>query len=217
MPSIPTSTSEDANVGPALALASTSPRRRQLLSEAGFVFTAISPGVDDAQLGAPGAGTTPEQWVASLSYLKARAGADRLGSGFLVIGADTVVVKGDDVIGQPRDAGDARRIIQRLQNGQHRVITGVTLLDASGRTTFVDEAVVRVGDIGEGRLESYVASGGWRGKAGAYNLSERIADGWPISFDGDPGTVMGLPMRRLAPILSARLSIGAPPLPPIPA
>ena len=197
-----------ARVGRTLVLASTSPRRAAILREYGVPFRMESPSVDDATL-FPGA-VSPEEWVTSLAYLKARSVADRLRRagerGLLVLGADTLVVKGDEIIGQPRDEADALRILRLLERGKHRVVTGVALLgDDVRRRLFADAAEVRVGAIGEDRMRAYIASGDWRGKAGAYNLSERIADGWPIEHVGDPTTIMGLPMRALAPMLGSWL------------
>jgi septum formation protein len=158
--------------------------------------------VDDAEL-APGA-IRPEQWAAALAYLKARAGAAAAHSGpSAVLGADTVCVKEDRFIGQPVDEADARRILRLLEGGEHDVITGVALVAGPRRQIGADRARVRMGTIGEARLEAYLASGQWRGKAGAYNLSERIAAGWPIEYDGDPTTIMGLPMRLLSRLLAA--------------
>jgi septum formation protein len=205
-----------------LLLASRSPRRRELLHSAGFEHGVIDARIDDGQL-SPGDSTALD-WVAALSYLKARAGWDCLTDNerrdALVLGADTVVEKHGEIIGQPRDEADARRIITLLENGEHRVLTGVTLLCAEGdetltgvivpmprRRTFTDAASVRVGEIGEARVTPYLVSCGWRGKAGGYNLSERIADGWPITFTGDPGTIMGLPIQRLAPMLRELLAM----------
>lgn len=188
---------------PQIYLASTSPRRRRLLAEAGIEAVALNPGVDDAQLN-PGP-VNAAWWAMALAHLKAAAarrsaelGRPRPGEAVLVA-ADTVVVKDGEFIGQPRDAAEAGAIIRRLQNGSHTVVTGVCLMDpATGRRElFADSATVRVGHIGESRIDAYVASGGWRGKAGAYNLSERLADGWPIEYDGDPTTIMGLPMSML--------------------
>lgn len=190
-----------------LCLASGSARRLLLLREAGFEPEVISTGVDDGQL-SPGP-VPPETWTTALAYLKATAGVRGLGAGgrgALVLGADTVVVKAERVIGQPRDAADARRIIGLLEDGEHWVVTGVALLEvgAGGRVErrlLADRSRVRVGRIGEAAIEGYVGSGDWRGKAGAYNLSERIEAGWPVSCEGDPSTVMGLPMTRLSPML----------------
>lgn len=196
-----------------LVLASRSPRRRQLLNEAGFAHDAIDPGVDDGTM-RPGT-SSPRHWVASLACMKARAGFERLPASdrplTAVLGADTVVVKKSEIIGQPKGAEDAQRIVERLQDGEHEVLTGVCLMvegpagEPIRRLLLTDSARVRVGRLGPERIEPYIQSGQWRGKAGAYNLSERMADGWPITFDGDPGTIMGLPMRSLAPRLRSVL------------
>jgi septum formation protein len=189
---------------PRLILASRSPRRRRLLSEHGLRHEAVQSTIDDGQLHRGQA--SPAQWVAALAYLKAAAGADILGPGMrhpvLILGADTVCLKDGELVGQPRDAADAERIVRMLQNGSHEVLTGAALLlvepdGARSRDVLVDRARVRVGPIGEERITSYIASGQWRGKAGAYNLGERLEAGWPIEFDGDPSTIMGLPMRAL--------------------
>lgn len=199
----------DGVVSPSLRLASKSPRRADLLRRGGFGFEPIESTIDDSLL-VKGA-VTPEQWVAALAYLKSSGGletlraSDPLGHG-VVLGADTVVVKDGRVIGQPHDAEDAHAIVRTLERGSHDVLTGVALLGTDGtRLLFVDGARVRVGAIGEDRVASYIASGEWRGKAGAYNLEERLRDGWPIEYEGDPGTVMGLPMIRLAPVLRRML------------
>jgi septum formation protein len=198
-----------------LVLASQSPRRRLLLEQQGIAHEAMHPGVDDALL-EPGERTTPAQWAASLAYLKAVAGLDLLVRGgssgpALVIGADTVVVKGEIMIGQPVDAVDAERIIRLLQDGEHEVVTGVALAgagqDGEGRGTreiFVERASVRVGRLSEAAIGEYIAGGTWKGKAGAYNLIERIEAGWPIDYDGDAGTIMGLPVAKLVARLRSR-------------
>ncbi|HZW08351.1 MAG TPA: Maf family protein [Phycisphaerales bacterium] len=196
-------------------LASSSPRRRLLLQEAGVPFDWADPGVDDGLL-ARGE-VTPAQWVASLAFLKASAGIERLPVGgpnarWIVLGADTLVVKDGELIGQARSADAARRTIERLRNGSHEVLTGVALIDmhSGERRLFVDAASVRVGELTDDQVAAYVATGGWRGKAGAYNLSERLADGWPIEYSGDPATIVGLPMRRLIPVLGGLgVEIGA--------
>lgn len=189
---------------PRLLLASRSPRRRSLLEEAGVAFEVVSSGIDDADL-APGA-AAPEHWVASLALLKAEAARRALGGqagSAIILGADTVVNSRGEIVGQPRDRADAERILRRLSGNAHRVLSGAALVEgATGRRlTLVDAAQVRVGRIEEAALLAYLDSGEWSGKAGAYNLSERLAAGWPIAYDGDPSTIMGLPMRRLLPIL----------------
>jgi septum formation protein len=196
---------------PRLILASQSPRRRQLLSQHGLEHEARHPGLDDADL-QPGS-VAPQQWVAALAYLKAAAGLlslrrEGLPSPLVMIGADTACVKDGDLIGTPADAAEASAILHRLQDGEHDVVTGVALIEQDDpfavprRTLFADRARVRVGHIGEARIDEYIASGDWKGKAGGYNLLERIQAGWPISYTGDPTTVMGLPMQSLLPRLS---------------
>lgn len=198
-----------APAAPRLVLASRSPRRRLLLSEHGFAHEAAPAGADDSLL--VRGRVTPSQWVEALAYLKARAGLDSLSSRHssdaVVLGADTVVVKDGRIIGQPASADDAARTVRLLENGSHDVLTGVAILRAGAgrRILFADAARVHVGAVGESRIDGYIRSGDWRGKAGAYNLAERIDAGWPLRCDGDPGTVMGLPMRRLAPLLARLL------------
>jgi septum formation protein len=190
---------------PLLLLCSTSPRRRTLLEQHGFAYRVLPPAIDDAGMLKPDA-LPAHQWPCALAYLKARSAAGSAGAlpvGAVLLGADTIVVKDGRIIGQPADESDAQRIIRLLRNGSHTVLTGVALLagGAATRRLLVDQATVTVGDIPDDELRRYIDSGGWRGKAGAYNLSERLAAGWPISFRGDPATVMGLPMAALAPIL----------------
>lgn len=209
------------SAGPQLWLASRSPRRVELLAAAGIDATPLPADIDDGAL--RHGEVPPEWWVMSLAYLKARRVMDTLrkrcltpcfsdhlkekvsdtfsgqGDG-MVLGADTVCAVGRTVLGQPRDADDARRMLSLVRGREHRTITGVcllTLLRPDWRLIVFDAAIVRVGDVTDAQIEDYLVSGQWRGKAGAYNLSERIAAGWPISCLGDPATVMGLPIERM--------------------
>ncbi|MFG0284426.1 MAG: Maf family nucleotide pyrophosphatase [Phycisphaerales bacterium JB039] len=180
-------------------LTSTSPRRRLMLQQMGLDFEVAAAVLDDGPL-APGAATSPRHWVAALAYLKAAAVA-RADPGATILGADTLCSMEGRIIGQARDAAHAAAIIEGFENRDHHVLTGVALLSPENRLLLTDVAVVRVGRIGPERIDEYVSSGDWRGKAGAYNLSERLEAGWPLEVTGDPGTVMGLPIRRLEPLL----------------
>ncbi len=192
-----------------LILASTSPRRRLLLNGAGLDHDAIDPGIDDSELHYQG--VPPHDWAVSLAHLKARAGLELLAppahppGAPLVLAGDTVVVKDGAVIGKPTGVDDAHRIVRLLRDGSHAVISGVALVWDGGRELFFDEARVSVGHIPDADIDAYVATGDWQGKAGAYNLSERIEAGWPITCKGDPTTVMGLPIQRLIPIVARLL------------
>ena len=190
-----------------ILLASQSPRRLQLLNDAGIRARQATLEVDDSDLNMAHA---PVLHAAlALAYFKAAAGA-RLNAArdCVVLGADTFVVKAGRIIGKPADAADADRIIQLLSGGNHIVLSGVAIIDCRTsrpnlRRLFVDQAQVRVGEVLETERKAYIESGDWHGKAGAYNLGERIDAGWPITYEGDPTTVMGLPMRTLLPILSS--------------
>lgn len=208
-----------------IILASTSPRRRQLLAEAGIDACVIEPGVDDSLL-KPGR-VTAAQWVMALAYLKARSAAEQTDRmhphaehdiSRLILAADTICVRGDEILGKPRDADHARAMLRAMRDATHTTITGVCLLwpaDLAGRRLFADAARVTIGRLDDDGIDEYVASGHWRGKAGAYNLAERVDAGWPIECDGDPTTVMGLPMRRLLSILTSRGSaLDSPPAAP---
>lgn len=171
-----------------------------MLAEAGITHDAEHPGLDDSELH-PGK-VSPEQWVAALAYLKAAAwiaSAGSLARGRVVLGADTAIVKGPDLIGTPVNSAEAAAILRRLSSGQHDVVSGVAFIDASTgrRSFFVDKATVRVGCLSEDTITAYAATSSWQGKAGGYNLRERVEDGWPLEVSGDPTTVMGLPMRKL--------------------
>lgn len=104
-------------------------------------------------------------------------------------------------------------MIRNLRDGSHDVVTGVAIIDTrSGeRHLFTDAARVTVGSILDAEIDAYVRGDDWRGKAGAYNLRDRIAAGWPMTFVGDETTIMGLPMLRLVEVLN-RLK-GRPPTP----
>jgi len=116
-----------------------------------------------------------------------------------VIGADTVCVVDDTVLGQPLDAKEAREMITTMVNRSHSVYTGWYLVAAEdSQHVFGCEVVtVTLGHIDDDEIDRYISTQLWRGKAGAYNLSERVDAGWSITCDGDPTSVMGLPMERL--------------------
>ncbi len=198
-----------------LLLASRSPRRRALLTEAGFEHVAEHPGFEDGIL-TPGQ-VSPRQWVAALASLKAFAGATlpsaREVGGRVVLGADTACLLDGKLVGTPTTAEEAETMIRSFMGVQHDVLTGVAIVDLRGwsgdpasvpqrrRRVLVDTARVRMGTLSDAEVASYVKSGQWQGKAGGYNLSERLAAGWPLEFEGDQTTIMGLPMQRLTGLL----------------
>lgn len=193
-----------------LWLASRSPRRRQLLTEAGLKHIAEHPGIEDSELVArPGA--KPDEWVVSLAYLKACAGAAMarargIAEPMLILGADTACVQHGRLIGTPQSAAEAREMLHGFRSAAHEVVTGVALIGQEAgnagipkvRSLFASSATVNWGDISDAEIDTYVESGAWQGKAGAYNLRERVDAGWPIECEGDPNAVMGLPVAALS-------------------
>ena len=190
-----------------IVLASRSPRRKQLLEEAGIRVHVLPPRLDDGELTPQG--QTPEQWVLELALLKAldvvkQVSSDKELEAATVLAADTVCVHQGEILGQPTDAAHAQAMLSALCDSAHRTISGVCLVRlADGeRMLFVDEADVYIGKLSDEAIREYVQSGQWQGKAGGYNLTERIDAGWPIRCEGDPTTVMGLPMQRLRALLN---------------
>lgn len=187
-----------------LVLASRSPRRAALLREAGVRFEQVSPVFEDPPEPEGGEGESAEAVASRLALMKARSMCEHC-SGRWVLASDTLCVGSDgDLLGTPVSEDRARAMLRGFVGSEHRVMTGVALLEPGGglRAGFTDVAVVRWGVVSEGAIETYLEAGSWRDKAGGYNLSERLSAGWAIEVDGDPGTVVGLPMRRLVPVLS---------------
>lgn len=189
-----------------IVLASRSPRRLELLQEAGWAVSVEVPHVDDGLLDC--GESVPVDWVAALAWLKARGTTSLLAarnepSACTVLGADTICVLQGRIIGQPVDRVDARAMLESFVGVTHEVMTGVCLIDwpEQTRRILVETAHVRMGDLAPEAIDAYLEGDAWRGKAGGYNLADRLADGWPIKCTGDQATVMGLPMQRLSELL----------------
>ncbi|MFQ6053485.1 MAG: Maf family protein [Candidatus Bathyarchaeia archaeon] len=178
-------------------LASSSPRRRRLLEQIGVPFEAIDPGAVEVAEGGP------EEQVAENAAAKARKVAERLEEG-LVIGADTIVVADGRVLGKPRSASEAKRMLRVLSGGVHRVLTCVAVVDAaSGRMeTDLVETIVRMRALSEEEIAAYVATGEPSGKAGGYAIQgvgallvEELR-GCFYNVVGLPLSILGILMKR---------------------
>ncbi len=183
-----------------LYLASRSPRRHALLHEAGIAFQFVDVSVDESV----DAGTLPEAAVCLLAERKARAGAQLLPptpSG-LVLGADTLVALGDDILGKPRDRADARRMLGLLSGRRHRVLTGVSILDTCSGRARTEHACtfVEMRSLSQSEIADYTDSGESDDKAGAYAIQER-GDRFVTRIEGAWDNVVGLPVQLVRKLL----------------
>jgi septum formation protein len=184
----------DELLGERLVLASTSPRRAEILRAVGWPFETLAPNVDETR--------SPDEdavaYVKRVARAKAEAVAGKRESG-LVLAADTVVVIGSEILGQPRDAEDARRMLRLLSGEWHEVLTGVALLRAGkDGPCLVDHESTRVqfSGMSDGEIDWYIRSGEPMGKAGAYAVQGRAAL-FIEEIQGDYFNVVGLPVRLL--------------------
>jgi septum formation protein len=188
---------------PRLILASESPRRRQLLEEAGYRFDVVPSGIDEP---GPEDDMQPSAYAAQLAWRKAAEVAGRLGTG-LILAADTVCAVGDQILNKPLDRADAERMI-RLQEGRETpVISGVCLYRADRHEWVgaVEVSVVSFRQLSEAERQQYLDSERWRGKSGAYGVQDR--DPFVSVILGSFSNVVGLPMERLASLLEAYSSL----------
>lgn len=183
-----------------------------MLRAAGFEPEIEPADIDDSAL-VPGS-VDGAAFATSLAYFKARRVAVRRAARGAppawILAADTVTETDGRLVGKPVDADDARAMIRAFMGRGHRVATGWCLLSPRGAARMGrDVATVTLGDVPDASLERFLAERRWEGKAGGYDLAEVTALGWPIACEGDPETVRGLPVARLARLLSD--AIGAAP------
>ncbi|NNF40181.1 MAG: septum formation inhibitor Maf, partial [Woeseiaceae bacterium] len=182
---------------PGLCLASSSPRRREILTALGLRFSVQPVEVDEQPL----AGETSEQMVVRLAVAKATA-AGAAGKA-LVLGADTAVVVDGQVLGKPRGKADAVAMLAQLSGRTHRVVTGVALLGPAGAETTLGAADVRFRDIRQDEALAYWHSGEPRDKAGAYAI-QGLGGVFVEAIEGSYSAVVGLPVFETAKLLSNR-------------
>jgi septum formation protein len=173
-----------------LILASSSPRRKELLDAAGWPYEAITAGIDESLL----PNEEPAAYVQRLARSKAEAVANGLHSG-LVLGADTTVVIENQILGQPSDDADAKRMLNLLKGNWHEVLTGVAVVRVGGESRVDYETThVRFAEMTEQEIDWYVATGEARGKAGAYGI-QGAAGLFIEEIRGDYFNIVGLPIR----------------------
>ena len=175
-------------------LASASPRRKELLKKCGLAFDII-PAKGEENI----TKTIPVEVVMELSQQKAAEIAGMQEEDCIVIGADTIVAKGDIIMGKPRDQEDARRMLRMISDDCHQVYTGVTIIRTGKKAeslTFAEKTDVFLYPISEKDMESYIESGDPMDKAGAYGIQGDFAI-HVKSIEGDYYNVVGLPVGRV--------------------
>ncbi len=189
--------SQEPPVG--IILASASPRRRQLLTEAGYDFIIVKPEVDESTY--PTDGRDACQYARELALAKAKSIAARYPDS-LVIGADTVVDCEGEIIGKPADENDAERITRKLFGRPHKVITGLAILRICDGIELVraEKTTVFPKKMTPGQITEHIRGGSWQDKAGAYAIQE-TGDEFIEKIEGSLTNVMGLPMELLTSLL----------------
>lgn len=174
-----------------LVLASASPRRAEILRAVGWPFETSAADIDETME----ANEAAEAYVRRLARAKAATIASARLFG-LVLGADTIVVVDDEVLGKPRDEADAQRMLRRLSGRTHEVLTGVALIRAETGQAIVgcERTSVRFAAMSEEEIEWHVSTGDVLDKAGAYAIQGRAAL-FIEAIEGDYWNVVGLPVR----------------------
>ena len=194
-----------------LILASASPRRKQLLAKAGFDFEVMPP--DDHAENERLPDELPITYVCRLAFQKAQNVADKIGSG-IILGGDTIVLCGENILGKPVDCDDARRMIQALRGEVHQVLSGLCLIQKTGNATTVHQAAATtrllMQSISDTELETYLDTGHWQGKAGAFGYQD--GNDWITILEGSESNVVGLPMELFRTMYYAIPDITANPL-----
>jgi septum formation protein len=192
-----------------LILASSSPRRAEIMRNAGIEIVVSAIAVDESRH----AGESHADYVKRVALAKARAAADAQRDGreeIWVVGADTVILAGGEILCKPSSADEARQMLRRLSGAWHEVHTGLALLRRPGadspRATGASERVieeitrVQLAPLSESELDVYIATGEWADKAGAYGI-QGIGGRYVTRIEGCYFNVMGLPIGRLWSLL----------------
>jgi septum formation protein len=191
---------------PSIVLASKSPQRKMLLRSLGLDFTTVTSGVEETTDG------DPREVVLANAVAKARAVAKRRRKPALVIAGDTEVVVDGRALGQPAMEGEARWCLETLSGRTHEVLGAIAVIgpDPDGgepvERTGVEASRVTFGRLDATLIDTYLASGEWKGRAGGYAV-QGLGSALVAGIDGDVSNVIGLPiglLLRLAPELSER-------------
>ncbi|HEY8465083.1 MAG TPA: Maf family protein [Bacillota bacterium] len=181
-----------------LILASASPRRAELLRQIGLNFKIV---VSNVSEDLPPQTTTPEQLVVALALAKAKAAADRVREG-VIIGADTVVLLGNQVLGKPASPAEAATMLKALSGKRHQVFTGIAIFEPVTGKLATDYAMTEVvlRPLAPAEIQAYVATGEPLDKAGAYGI-QGLGAVLVERIEGCYFNVVGLPLGKLVAML----------------
>jgi septum formation protein len=183
---------------PSLVLASTSPRRLELLARIGIVPARLAaPDIDEDAL----PGEAPRPYVLRIATAKAHA-VDRA-AGEVILAGDTTVAVGRRILGKPVDEADLRRMLGLLSGRRHHCLSAVCVIDAAGKArTRLSDTILAFKPLSAVEIEAYVASGEGMGKAGGYAIQGR-AEAWVRMLSGSHSGVFGLPLFETRALLSS--------------
>lgn len=180
-----------------LILASASPRRRELLSIAGYDYEVIPSNAEEIK-----SSDSAVELVRSNALAKAREVFSRFCDGsYVVLGADTIVCADGEILGKPEEERDASNMLLRLSGREHLVITGFAVVGQEGEFSGACETKVFFKELTENEIDSYVMTDECYDKAGGYGIQERACL-FVDRVEGDYFNVIGLPVRSICPILA---------------
>ncbi|KEQ22592.1 Maf family protein [Paenibacillus tyrfis] len=182
-----------------LVLASSSPRRQELIQMLGLPFEIVTNDVDETVSN----DLSPKQIVEELSLRKAKASTARItDSHLIVIGSDTIVVYSEEVLGKPKDQEDAFRMLKLIEGKTHQVYTGITCIDVGESRVITRSRVtdVRMKALSDEQIRAYIATGEPMDKAGAYAV-QGIGSTIVESINGDHFNVVGMSLSLLSEML----------------
>ena len=183
-----------------LVLASASPRRRELLAQAGYSFEVHPAHIPEE----PYPNEDPAAYVTRLAREKAQAVFNELGDPqATVLGADTTVALDNHILGKPESPADAARVLRLLSGRTHRVLTGVALVTATSTEVAAESTAVTFLALSDEEIEAYIATGEPMDKAGAYAIQGRAAR-WIPRIEGCYFNVVGLPIALVSSLLGTR-------------
>lgn len=184
-----------------LILASSSPRRKDLLESVGLEFSVVVGDIDESLK----AGELPSAYVSRMAQEKAQSAQNKIAPKEFeyaaILAADTIVCQGDEVFSKPVDYADAMRIWQCLSNAKHQVMTAVCLLSKNRLESRISTTEVEFGLISELQMQQYWDSGEPVDKAGAYAI-QGLASAWVQRIHGSYSNVVGLPLYEVNELLT---------------